>query len=35
LGNGELKQKVNITANAFSKSAVEKIEAVGGRATTL
>ena len=35
LGNGELKQKVNVTANAFSKSAVEKIEAAGGRTTTL
>lgn len=30
LGNGELKQKVNIKAHAFSKSAVEKIEAQGG-----
>jgi large subunit ribosomal protein L15 len=35
LGNGELKAKVNVTANAFSKSAVEKIEAAGGRTTTL
>lgn len=35
LGNGELKQKVNVIANAFSKSAVEKIEAAGGRTTTL
>ena len=35
LGNGELKQKVNITVDAFSKSAIEKIEAAGGRATTL
>jgi large subunit ribosomal protein L15 len=30
LGNGELKAKVQIEANAFSKSAQEKIEAAGG-----
>jgi large subunit ribosomal protein L15 len=30
LGNGELNVKVNIKAHAFSKSAVEKIEAQGG-----
>ncbi|MCX8069777.1 MAG: 50S ribosomal protein L15 [Thermodesulfovibrionales bacterium] len=30
LGNGELKDKVNIKAHAFSKSAIEKIKAVGG-----
>jgi len=30
LGNGELKAKLNIEAHAFSKSAKEKIEAVGG-----
>ncbi len=35
LGQGELKIKVNVTANAFSKSAIEKIEAAGGRTTTL
>lgn len=35
LGHGELKSKVHITANAFSKSAIEKIEAAGGRTTTL
>ncbi|MBN1465867.1 50S ribosomal protein L15 [candidate division KSB1 bacterium] len=35
LGNGDLAQKVNITADAFSKSAITKIEAAGGRATTL
>jgi len=35
LGNGELAGKVNITANAFSKSAIAKIEAAGGRTTTL
>ena len=30
LGNGELKAKLTITAHKFSKSAVEKITAVGG-----
>ena len=30
LGNGELKAKLSVKANAFSKSAIEKIEAVGG-----
>ena len=35
LGEGELKRSINVAANAFSKSAVEKIEAAGGRATTL
>lgn len=35
LGNGEIKSKVNVTANAFSKTAVEKIAAAGGRTTTL
>jgi large subunit ribosomal protein L15 len=30
LGNGELKAKITIKAHAFSKSAVEKIETVGG-----
>ncbi len=33
LGNGELKVKLEVTADAFSKSAIEKIEAVGGKAT--
>ena len=33
LGNGELTAKLEITADAFSKSAVEKIEAAGGKAT--
>lgn len=33
LGNGELKAKLEVTANAFSKSAIEKIEAAGGKAT--
>lgn len=30
LGNGEIKVKVQVEANAFSKSAREKIEAAGG-----
>jgi ribosomal protein L15, bacterial/organelle len=30
LGNGEIKSKIKIDANAFSESAKEKIEAVGG-----
>ena len=32
LGNGELTKKLNVTANAFSASAKEKIEALGGTA---
>lgn len=35
LGNGELKSKLNISANAFSKSAVEKIEKAGGKTQTI
>jgi large subunit ribosomal protein L15 len=35
LGNGELKSKLNVTAHAFSKSAIEKIEAVGGKSQTI
>ncbi|MEO6512179.1 MAG: 50S ribosomal protein L15 [Nocardioides sp.] len=34
LGSGEITVAVNITANAFSGSAKEKIEAAGGSATT-
>ena len=30
LGNGELKKKLHVKANKFSKSAIEKIKAVGG-----
>ena len=30
LGNGELTKKLNVKANAFSASAKEKIEALGG-----
>ena len=32
LGNGELKKKLTVSANAFSQSAKEKIEAAGGKA---
>lgn len=32
LGSGDLKSKIEISANAFSKSATEKIESVGGKA---
>jgi large subunit ribosomal protein L15 len=32
LGNGELTKKLTIQANAFSQSAIEKIEAAGGKA---
>ena len=35
LGNGELTAKVELTANAFSKSAEEAIKAVGGNAIIL
>ena len=35
LGNGELKAKLEISANAFSKAAVEKIEKGGGKAITV
>lgn len=33
LGNGDLGVKLNVTADKFSKSAVEKIEAAGGSTT--
>lgn len=35
LGNGELKAKLDVEANAFSKTAEEAIKAVGGNATTI
>jgi large subunit ribosomal protein L15 len=35
LGNGELKKKLSVSASAFSKSAIEKIEAAGGRTTVV
>ncbi|MEX2216620.1 MAG: 50S ribosomal protein L15 [Phycisphaeraceae bacterium] len=33
LGGGETKKKFNVTAAAFSKSAIEKIEKAGGKTT--
>jgi len=33
LGRGELKSKIEIKAHGFSKSAIEKIEKAGGKAT--
>ncbi|MHB8852304.1 MAG: 50S ribosomal protein L15 [Ignavibacteriaceae bacterium] len=35
LGNGELKLKLKIQANAFSQSAIEKIQAAGGTIETI
>ena len=35
LGNGELTKKLDVTANGFSKSALEKIEKAGGKATVV
>ena len=35
LGNGELTAKLEVSANAFSKAAIAKIEAVGGTVTTI
>ena len=35
LGNGGLTAKLDVTANAFSASALQKIEAAGGKATTI
>ncbi len=35
LGNGEIKAAVEVSANAFSKTAVEKIEAAGGKVNTI
>ena len=35
LGNGELKTKLEITADAFTKSAKSKIENLGGKAITV
>ena len=32
LGNGELKTKIDVSANAFSKTAKDKIENLGGKA---
>ena len=30
LGNGEIEKSINISANMFSKKAIEKIESAGG-----
>ncbi|MCR4595880.1 MAG: 50S ribosomal protein L15 [Lachnospiraceae bacterium] len=35
LGNGELTKKLNVKVNAYSESAKEKIEAVGGTAEVI
>ena len=35
LGTGEVKEAYNVSAHAFSKSAVEKIEAAGGTTTVV
>jgi large subunit ribosomal protein L15 len=35
LGNGKLNVKLEVSAHAFSKSAIEKIEAAGGRAEVI
>ena len=35
LGNGELKAKIDVEANAFSQTAEEAIKAVGGNATII
>lgn len=35
LGNGEIKARLDVAAHAFSKSAAEKIQAAGGKATTI
>jgi large subunit ribosomal protein L15 len=35
LGGGELKKALNITAHRFTRSAREKIEAAGGKATLI
>jgi large subunit ribosomal protein L15 len=35
LGDGELSKKLNVSAHAFSKSAIKKIEAAGGTVTVV
>ena len=35
LGNGEIKSAITVTADAFSASAISKIEAAGGKATVI
>jgi large subunit ribosomal protein L15 len=35
LGEGEIKSKLEVTAHAFAKSAVQKIESAGGKAIVI
>ncbi len=35
LGNGEIEKKLTVQANKFSKTAIEKIEAAGGKAEVI
>lgn len=35
LGNGDITAKLDVQANAFSKSAIEKIEKAGGKVTVI
>jgi len=35
LGEGEVKSKLEVSAHAFSKSAIQKIELAGGKVQTL
>jgi len=35
LGNGSLTKKITVKANAFSTTAIEKIEAIGGKAEVI
>ncbi len=35
LGNGELTKKITVKAHKFSQSAIEKIEAIGGKAEVI
>lgn len=35
LGNGDLEKKLTVQANKFSKAAIEKIEAAGGKAEVI
>jgi large subunit ribosomal protein L15 len=35
LGEGEIKSKLEISAHAFAKSAIEKIESAGGKAVVI
>lgn len=35
LGNGEIEKKLTVQANKFSKAAIEKIEAAGGKAEVI